>query len=87
MYYHFQALDQTTNTWCRVDIDDVDDLSGNEDLPWQGHGGDMPPWETWTLTECLEVRDHTIASWPNDGNRRGIRVVDDDGHILDYEGG
>ena len=85
--YHFQSLDQTTNTWCRVDIDDVSDLSGNEDLPWQGQGGDMPPWETWPLTECLEVRDHTIGSWPNDGNRRGIRVVDADGHILDYKGG
>ena len=82
--YHFQTLDHATNTWHRVF--DVGYLTGVEELlELQGQGGDMEPWETWTLTSCLEVRDHTIANWQSTWHPRGIRVVDDDGHVIDYD--
>ena len=37
-----------------------------------------------TLLEALEQRDSIIADWPNDGFRRKVRVVSDDGEIMDY---
>jgi hypothetical protein len=38
-----------------------------------------------TLLPALEERDSTIEGWPNDGVKRGCRVVNDDGEILDYK--
>ena len=37
-----------------------------------------------TALGALEARDEIKGNWQNDGVRRGVRVVDDEGRIIEY---
>ena len=38
----------------------------------------------FTAIEAMQERDIIRSNWPNDGIRRGIRVVNDDGVVIEY---